>query len=317
MSYPHTRLFIAGTWQDAADGKTIAVHNPATGKEIGRVAHASKADLDRALEAAQKGFEAWRDIPAVDRAKTMRRAAALIRERAESIAAIMVQEQGKPLAEAKVETMSAAEIIEWFADESQRVYGRIVPSRNLKAQQLVIKDPVGPVAAFTPWNFPVNQIVRKIGAALASGCSFLVKAPEETPASPAALKRCGAALLARSPGLLSRRVTPVEVAHSRTSRSPGLASRNPSRPLQIVVPRTSDESCTQEAKRESCQVGRGLVARGFAPRVPRAGAGGCVVLVRRRTAMKRSVRPKQMFQPVSKSHQFRFLLSDFSSFSKC
>ena len=138
MSYPHTRLFIAGTWQDAVDGKTIAVHNPATGKEIGRVAHASKADLDRALEAAQKGFEAWRDIPAVDRAKTMRRAAALIRERAESIAAIMVQEQGKPLAEAKVETMSAAEIIEWFADESQRVYGRIVPSRNLKAQQLVI-----------------------------------------------------------------------------------------------------------------------------------------------------------------------------------
>ena len=87
----------------------------------------------------------------------MRRAAALIRERAESIAAIMVQEQGKPLAEAKVETMSAAEIIEWFADESQRVYGRIVPSRNLKAQQLVIKDPVGPVAAFTPWNFPSTR----------------------------------------------------------------------------------------------------------------------------------------------------------------
>ena len=189
MSYPHTRLFIAGTWQDAVDGKTIAVHNPATGKEIGRVAHASKADLDRALEAAQKGFEAWRDIPAVDRAKTMRRAAALIRERAESIAAIMVQEQGKPLAEAKVETMSAAEIIEWFADESQRVYGRIVPSRNLKAQQLVIKDPVGPVAAFTPWNFPINQVVRKLSAALATGNSIIVKAPEETPASPAALIR--------------------------------------------------------------------------------------------------------------------------------
>ena len=189
MSYPHTRLFIAGTWQDAADGKTIAVHNPATGKEIGRVAHAGMADLDRALEAAQKGFEAWRDIPAVDRAKTMRRAAALIRERAESIAAIMVQEQGKPLAEAKVETMSAAEIIEWFADESQRVYGRIVPSRNLKAQQLVIKDPVGPVAAFTPWNFPINQVVRKLAAALAAGCSILVKAPEETPASPAELIR--------------------------------------------------------------------------------------------------------------------------------
>ena len=83
--------------------------------------------------------------------------------------------------------LAAADIIEWFADEGRRVYGRIVPSRNLAAQQLVLKEPVGPVAAFTPWNFPINQIVRKLGAALASGCSFLVKAPEETPASPAAL----------------------------------------------------------------------------------------------------------------------------------
>ncbi len=189
MTYPNTQLFIAGQWQDAAEGKTLAVLNPATGKEIGRVAHATKVDLDRALDAAQKGFEAWRDIPAAERAKTMRRAAALMRERAEAIAAIMVQEQGKPLAEAKVETMASADIIEWFADESLRVYGRIVPSRNLKAQQMVLKDPVGPVAAFTPWNFPINQVVRKLAAALAAGCSILVKAPEETPASPAELIR--------------------------------------------------------------------------------------------------------------------------------
>ena len=189
MTYPGTRLFIAGEWQDAVDGKTIAVVNPSTGKEIGRVAHASKADLDRALDAAQKGFEAWRDTPAAERAKTMRRAAALMRERADAIAAIMVQEQGKPLAEAKGETMASAEIIEWFADESLRVYGRIVPSRNLKATQMVLKDPVGPVAAFTPWNFPINQVVRKLAAALGAGCSILVKAPEETPASPAELIR--------------------------------------------------------------------------------------------------------------------------------
>ena len=121
MTYPNTQLFIAGQWQDAAEGKTLAVFNPATGKEIGRVAHATKVDLDRALDAAQKGFEAWRDMPAAERAKTMRRAAALMRERAEAIAAIMVQEQGKPLAEAKVETMASADIIEWFADESLRV----------------------------------------------------------------------------------------------------------------------------------------------------------------------------------------------------
>ncbi|SFD38878.1 NAD-dependent succinate-semialdehyde dehydrogenase [Paracidovorax konjaci] len=190
MTYPSTRLFIAGEWQDAADGKTIAVHNPATGKEIGRVAHAGKADLDRALEAAQKGFETWRDMPAVERARTMRRAAALMRERSDAIARILTQEQGKPLAEAKVEANAAADIIEWFADEGQRIYGRIVPARgSLAVRQLVLKDPVGPVAAFTPWNFPINQVVRKLAAALASGCSILVKAPEETPASPAELIR--------------------------------------------------------------------------------------------------------------------------------
>ncbi len=187
MSYPNTQLFIAGEWQDAADGRTLAVFNPATGKEIGRVAHAGVKDLDRALAAAQKGFETWRDIPAIERAKTMRRAAALMRERAGDIAAVLTQENGKPLAEAKVEAMAAADIIEWFADEGMRVYGRIVPSRNLAVRQLVVKDPVGPVAAFTPWNFPINQVVRKLSAALASGCSMLVKAPEETPASPAAL----------------------------------------------------------------------------------------------------------------------------------
>ncbi|MDB6001551.1 MAG: aldehyde dehydrogenase family protein, partial [Rhizobacter sp.] len=119
--------------------------------------------------------------------KTMRRAATLMRERVDAIAEMLTQEQGKPFAEAKVETLFSADIIDWFADEGMRVYGRIVPSRNLAAQQLVMKEPIGPVAAFTPWNFPINQIVRKLGAALASGCSFLVKAPEETPASPAAL----------------------------------------------------------------------------------------------------------------------------------
>ncbi len=189
MTYPSTQLFIAGEWQDAADGRSLAVFNPATGQEIGRVAHAGIPDLDRALSAAQKGFETWRDVPAAERAKTMRRAAVLMRERAGEIAAMLTQENGKPLGEAKVEAMSAADIIEWFADEGMRVYGRIVPSRSLAVRQLAVKDPVGPVAAFTPWNFPINQVVRKMSAALATGCSILVKAPEETPAGPAALIR--------------------------------------------------------------------------------------------------------------------------------
>ncbi|GAA3980339.1 NAD-dependent succinate-semialdehyde dehydrogenase [Comamonas faecalis] len=189
MGYPSTQLFIDGQWQDAADGKSLPVFNPATGKEIGRVAHAGIADLDRALAAAQKGFETWRDVSAFERAKTMRRAAALVRERADAIAAVMTQEQGKPLIEAKLETLAAADIIEWFADEGQRVYGRIVPARNLTVRQMVVKDPLGVVAAFTPWNFPINQVVRKVSAALAAGCSVLVKAAEETPASPAELIR--------------------------------------------------------------------------------------------------------------------------------
>ncbi|MBF5003450.1 NAD-dependent succinate-semialdehyde dehydrogenase [Diaphorobacter caeni] len=187
MSYPNTQLFIDGQWRDSADGKTLGVFNPATGSEIGRVAHANRADMDAALASAQKGFEVWRDIPAVERAKTMRRAAALMRERADAIGHILTQEQGKPYVEARGEAMAAADIIEWFADEGMRVYGRIVPSRNLAVRQLVVKDPVGVVAAFTPWNFPINQVVRKLGAALAAGCAVIVKAPEETPASPAEL----------------------------------------------------------------------------------------------------------------------------------
>jgi succinate-semialdehyde dehydrogenase/glutarate-semialdehyde dehydrogenase len=190
MSYPHTQLFIQGQWRDAQAGETLAVFNPATGKEIGRVAHARKADLDLALAAAQKGFETWRDTPAIERAKVMRAAAGLMRERAGDIARLLTQEQGKPLPEAKGEAMAAADILEWFADEGLRVYGRIVPSRgNLAMRQMVLKDPVGPVAAFTPWNFPINQVVRKLAAALATGCSMIVKAPEETPAAPAELVR--------------------------------------------------------------------------------------------------------------------------------
>lgn len=190
MAYLDTQLFIDGLWQDASDGRTVAVQNPATGREIGRVAHASKADLDRALNAAQRGFELWRDFTPAARSKIMRQAAALMRERADDIASLLTQEQGKPLVEAKGEAFAGADIIEWFAEEGFRVYGRLVPHRsNLAVRQMVVKDPVGPVAAFTPWNFPINQVVRKLAAGLAAGCSMIVKAPEETPASPAALIR--------------------------------------------------------------------------------------------------------------------------------
>ena len=186
-AYSDTYLFIDGAWAAGSGGRNLPVVNPATGESIATVARAEIADLDRALAAADKGFKVWRKVSAFERYKIMRRAGDLIRERAEGIARLMTMEQGKPLAEAKMETMAAADLIDWFAEEGRRTYGRVVPSRVEGVQQILVKEPVGPVAAFTPWNFPLNQVVRKLSAALAAGCSIIVKAPEETPASPAQL----------------------------------------------------------------------------------------------------------------------------------
>ncbi|HEX7200844.1 MAG TPA: NAD-dependent succinate-semialdehyde dehydrogenase, partial [Dongiaceae bacterium] len=187
--YPEVSLFIDGAWTPGAAGKSLTVLNPATGDALGQLAHAGRDDLDRALEAAEKGFNTWRRISAYDGSKVMRKAAGLIRERADAIARLMTMEQGKPLPEAKGEVLAAADVIEWFAEESKRAYGRVIPARAEGVYQLVIKEPVGPVAAFTPWNFPINQAVRKISAALAAGCSVILKGPEETPASCAELVR--------------------------------------------------------------------------------------------------------------------------------
>src|ERR1700752_1178930 len=189
MNYPSVQLFIDGKWRPAASGKTIPVLNPATEEAVGNVAHAEKADLDEALAADEKGFKAWRVVSPYERSKVMRKAAELMRERADMIATIMTMEQGKILAEAKLETMAAADIIEWFAEEGRRAYGRLIPAGVPGVYQMAFKEPVGPVAAFPPWNFPINQVVRKMSAALAAGCSIIVKAPEETPASPAELIR--------------------------------------------------------------------------------------------------------------------------------
>jgi succinate-semialdehyde dehydrogenase / glutarate-semialdehyde dehydrogenase len=182
-------LLIDNRWIPAASGKVLKIVNPANEETIGVVAHADKADLDHALEAARRGFSTWRKTSAFERSKLMRRAAALLRDRVEAIAPMMTLEQGKPLAEARMEVLAAADTIEWFAEEARRAYGRIVPARAENVLNLVVREPVGPVAAFTPWNFPINQVVRKVSAALAAGCSIIVKAPEETPASPAELIR--------------------------------------------------------------------------------------------------------------------------------
>jgi succinate-semialdehyde dehydrogenase/glutarate-semialdehyde dehydrogenase len=188
-TYPDTKLLIDGEWRDALSGKTIAVIDPATDEIIGHIAHAEKADLDLALSAADKGFKIWKDVSPFERSKKMRKAADLLRERVDHIAYLMTREQGKPVAQSKAEILGAADTIDWFAEEARRSYGQIIPARTTGVTQLAIKVPVGPVAAFTPWNFPLNQVVRKLSAALATGCSIIVKAPEETPASPAELLR--------------------------------------------------------------------------------------------------------------------------------
>jgi succinate-semialdehyde dehydrogenase/glutarate-semialdehyde dehydrogenase len=187
--YPNPQLLIDGQWRDARAGRTMPIVNPASGAVIGSLAYAEKADLDEALEAAAKGFDTWKRVSAYERSKIMRKAANLLRERIELVATLMTMEQGKTLAEAKAEIHNGADTIDWFAEEGRRAYGRVIPARAPGVYQLVVKEPVGPVAAFTPWNFPINQIVRKLSAALAAGCSIIVKAPEETPASPAELIR--------------------------------------------------------------------------------------------------------------------------------
>jgi succinate-semialdehyde dehydrogenase / glutarate-semialdehyde dehydrogenase len=185
----HTQLFINGAWTDSRAGDTLTVLNPATGAAIGTVSHAKQSDLDLALDSAQQGFHTWRKISAFERSKIMRKAADLIRSRIETITRTLTTEEGKPLVEAKAETLTAADVIDWFAEEARRTYGRVIPPRAEGVYQLVIKEPVGPVAAFSPWNFPINQAVRKISIALASGCSIILKWPEETPASCAELVR--------------------------------------------------------------------------------------------------------------------------------
>ncbi|HEY4191492.1 MAG TPA: NAD-dependent succinate-semialdehyde dehydrogenase [Mesorhizobium sp.] len=186
-NYPDTKLFIDGEWRNARDNRTIPVIDPATEEVIGHVAHAGRADLDDALAAAEKGFAVWSKTSAHERYKLMRNAADLLRKRVAEIAPIMTMEQGKPLAESQGEISAGADIIDWFAEEARRTYGQVIPARVPGVTQMTIKLPVGPVAAFTPWNFPINQAVRKLSAAVAAGCSIIIKAPEETPASPAAL----------------------------------------------------------------------------------------------------------------------------------
>lgn len=184
------RLLIGGAWVAGAEGSWLPIIDPATGEAVGRVAVANDADLGHAVEAAERGFAVWRTVAPFDRARTLRQAAALLRQRADRIAAVLTLEQGKPLSQARHEILGSADVIEWFAEEGKRCFGQVIPGRTGLTHVLTRLEPVGPVAAFTPWNFPVSQSVKKVAAALAAGCSIILKGPEEAPGACAEMVRC-------------------------------------------------------------------------------------------------------------------------------
>lgn len=189
FDYPEPHLFIGGTWLAADARETIPVINPATHETVAQLPVASTDDLDRALEAAQAAYPAWRAMSAYDRAGILHKAANLLRERSDRIGRITTVEQGKVLAESSAEAAASGDIFDWFAQEARRAYGRIVPSKHPGVRHLVVKEPVGPVAAFTPWNFPLTIPARKLAAALAAGCTVIIKPAEETPGSALELAR--------------------------------------------------------------------------------------------------------------------------------
>jgi succinate-semialdehyde dehydrogenase/glutarate-semialdehyde dehydrogenase len=172
-------LLIGGSWRPAAAGATIELIDPATEERIGTAAQAGRADVESAIEAAVAGFETWRRTAPWERAKVLRKAAQLLAERAEEVARRMTMEVGKPLAQSKAEVQAAVECIDWFADEGRRMFGQVLPGRAANNRFMVSYEPVGPVAAFTAWNFPVVLQARKIAPALAAGCSVLCRPAEE------------------------------------------------------------------------------------------------------------------------------------------
>jgi succinate-semialdehyde dehydrogenase/glutarate-semialdehyde dehydrogenase len=186
-TYRDLYLFVAGERRNADGRSAIPVINPATGAEIGRLPAASDDDLHAALEAAARGFERWRNLSPLGRSQVLRGAAELLRQRSSEIARTMTLEQGKPLAESTGELIATAEIFEWTAEEGRRLYGRVVPSRTPNIRQFTLRQPIGVVAAFTPWNFPALTPARKLAGALGAGCSIIIKPSEETPGTALAL----------------------------------------------------------------------------------------------------------------------------------
>jgi acyl-CoA reductase-like NAD-dependent aldehyde dehydrogenase len=187
--YPTLSLYIDGQFISGDGRREQDVFNPASGEIIGKLPHATRDDLDRALAAAARAFDSWKKTSPLERSKVLRKVAELARERSGDIGRAMTLDQGKPLAESVGEVNFCAEHAEWHAEECRRIYGRVIPARSAGVRQLVLREPVGVCAAFTPWNFPFNQAIRKIAAAVGAGCTIILKGPEEAPSAVVALAR--------------------------------------------------------------------------------------------------------------------------------
>ncbi|WP_299193566.1 NAD-dependent succinate-semialdehyde dehydrogenase [uncultured Erythrobacter sp.] len=190
-AYPNVKMLIGGEWVSEGGEGSFAVINPATEAEIGRAPKVSKDQLDAALAAADAAFPVWSGTPAIERFRIISRAAALLRERAETIARVMTLEMGKPHGQALAETVGAADLMEFLGEEAKRQGGRLVPVRSHNLlEQRVMQVPIGPAMLFTPWNFPINLPAKKLAGALAAGCSCILKPAETTPATAQMLVEC-------------------------------------------------------------------------------------------------------------------------------
>ena len=207
-------LLIGGSWTEATGGARFDVTDPATGNKVGSMPNGTEADVKAAIDAAAAALPGWRSTPAIQRARILRKAADLMRERAVEIATAMTSEQGKALAEAKGEVEYAASFFEWFAGEAERIYGEIAPPMNTNNRVLVLRQPVGVVAAITPWNFPAAMMTRKLGPAMAAGCTSVVKPASATPLTAALVLRC-----------IEDAGAPAGVVNLVTSRDAGMVAK--------------------------------------------------------------------------------------------
>ncbi len=181
--YQALSLYIDGQFINADGRQTQDVINPANRQVLGQLPHATDEDLEAALQAADKAFQSWRKTSPIERASILRKVGQLTRERAPEVARNMTLDMGKPLAEAMGELLSCSDHCDWHAEECRRIYGRVIPPRNPNVRQLVLREPIGVCVAFTPWNFPYNQAIRKITAAIGAGCTIVLKGPEDAPSA--------------------------------------------------------------------------------------------------------------------------------------